>query len=173
MEGQSVSKATWIPGTRCEYVLPVLSSGFSLLALCCEFNKFYWNFLVDCKDRISPKYWIGSTDGFDIIWYFSDIMAKHGGGAVDAAIAIMFCLGVVNPMMSGIGGGHFMTVYNKWVPTHWIGSWSVHTQHNLSYILLEVNKIALWINVYADETLLVMWSTKSIPQEGSMTITTR
>ena len=40
-------------------------------------------------------------------------MAKHGGGAVDAAIAIMFCLGVVNPMMSGIGGGHFMTVYNK------------------------------------------------------------
>lgn len=37
-------------------------------------------------------------------------MLRKGGHAVDAAVATALCVGVVNPMSSGIGGGAFMIV---------------------------------------------------------------
>uniref|UniRef100_A0A0N5AJW6 Gamma-glutamyltranspeptidase 1 n=1 Tax=Syphacia muris TaxID=451379 RepID=A0A0N5AJW6_9BILA len=36
-----------------------------------------------------------------------------GGNAIDATIASLICIGVVNPQNSGLGGGFLMTVYNR------------------------------------------------------------
>lgn len=40
----------------------------------------------------------------------ADVLRRLGGTAVDAAVAVAFSLGVLNPSSSGIGGGSLMVV---------------------------------------------------------------
>ncbi|KAI8514233.1 Gamma-glutamyltranspeptidase 1 [Branchiostoma belcheri] len=53
-----------------------------------------------------------ATDALECSAIGSDILEK-GGSAVDAAIASLLCIGLTNADSSGIGGGLFMTIYNK------------------------------------------------------------
>ena len=41
-----------------------------------------------------------------------DILKKKGS-AVDAAVAALFCVGVINMHSAGVGGGGFIIVYNR------------------------------------------------------------
>jgi gamma-glutamyltranspeptidase len=53
---------------------------------------------------------------FSLIFFknFRDILLQ-GGNAVDAAISVVFCIGVINSQSSGLGGGHFMTIFNAYL----------------------------------------------------------
>jgi len=44
---------------------------------------------------------------------FKREVLKHGGTAVDSAIATLFCNGIYSSQSMGIGGGFFMTIYLK------------------------------------------------------------
>ena len=56
------------------------------------------------KGAVASCNWYASKAGMDVL--------QAGGNAFDAAAAVSYTLGVVEPYFSGIGGGGFMTVYS-------------------------------------------------------------
>ncbi|XVE98053.1 hypothetical protein REPUB_Repub03eG0072200 [Reevesia pubescens] len=72
-------------------------------------NKYNERVDVRGPDSVESEQGVVAADD----WRCSKIgvlMLKKGGHAVDAAVATALCVGVVNPMSSGIGGGAFMVV---------------------------------------------------------------
>ncbi|KAG8177919.1 hypothetical protein JTE90_015354 [Oedothorax gibbosus] len=53
-----------------------------------------------------------STDAAPCAPIGRDILAKNGS-VVDAVIAVLLCMGVVNPQSCGLGGGFLMMYYNR------------------------------------------------------------
>src|SRR5258705_914575 len=72
---------------------------------------------VEAQDRSQARSMVISRQG--IVAAESPLAAQagvrileHGGNAVDAAIATNAMMGVVSPMMNGIGGDLFLIVYD-------------------------------------------------------------
>ncbi len=88
-------------------ILVMTAGTYPTAALAAKYDTDYDNFdLVDTSNggMVSTSHGIATQVGADVL--------EQGGNAVDAAVAIQFALNVVEPMMSGIGGGGFMMVYD-------------------------------------------------------------
>ena len=54
-----------------------------------------------------------------------------GANAVDASVAIVFCLGLTIPQSTGIGGGFFMVIHNQCaLSIHQLSNTNAHISMN-------------------------------------------
>ncbi|CAL1296952.1 unnamed protein product [Larinioides sclopetarius] len=76
-------------------------------------QKTYWFPQYESASRLGKYHSAAvSTDAAPCAAIGKDILEKNGT-AVDAAIAVLLCMGVVNPQSAGIGGGFLMLYYNR------------------------------------------------------------
>lgn len=74
-------------------------------------SNVFWIFnILEPTDTEAFSNGVVSSDTLACSQIGRDIL-KKGGTAVDAAIAVVICLGVVSPFASGIGGGGFMLIH--------------------------------------------------------------
>ncbi|KAJ4959308.1 hypothetical protein NE237_026419 [Protea cynaroides] len=111
-------RATENKRTRSRVVWAFLAAlTFIILGLVVFYGSAYWRLRGETKyeqrreanDVAESEHGVVAADDGRC----SDIgvsVLRDGGHAVDAAVATALCLGVVNPMSSGIGGGAFMVV---------------------------------------------------------------
>ncbi len=63
------------------------------------------------KATVSGRNGIVATNHYEVSEIGADVL-RRGGNAVDAAIAVSFAIGVVEPWNSGLGGCGFMQVFD-------------------------------------------------------------
>ncbi|KAH0728645.1 hypothetical protein KY290_003481 [Solanum tuberosum] len=80
-----------------------------LLALLLAISGTSTSLAYDRREVIKANRGVVATDDGRCSRIGRDVL-REGGHAVDAAVAAAFCLGVVSPASSGIGGGAFMLI---------------------------------------------------------------
>ncbi len=73
----------------------------------CDIGKFCW---LSSKHSVGRGTTCTETSAYNTC--FRDVLIG-GGSAVDASIAAAFCIGVMDAHSAGLGGGHFMVIYNR------------------------------------------------------------
>ncbi|XP_057967647.1 glutathione hydrolase 3 isoform X2 [Malania oleifera] len=83
-------------------------------------------------------------------------MLRAGGHAIDAAVATALCVGVVNPVSSGIGGGSFMIV------------WSASTSQAQAFDMRETAPLSASENMYENNPEAKFFGPLSIGIPGEL-----